>query len=528
ENNGDLDPGSTLAYEVQVFDQFGNLIPTAPYEIWTEPAGGTFDSDRVRFLTEGVFDIIAEIEGTPLRATAGPFIVDSSGPIIEITSPERGIATTSSQVTVTGTVYDTVTDVDSLTVGDAKLPIGAGGNFSLVIDAEPGINLIEVTAVDSEGHTSTAYQAFLYAPFFSSRDTTFTNALGVRLNQQSIDFIEEQVEGLVDINAIRQELEGMRVWGRSCVNLLFGDACAWVDIDRFTSSSLDVQLQPTSSGYLQLTARLYNPYVRVKVDTNITGAVYPYISADRATVSARATLSVNNGNIQVGLTNVSVSLSGFDMGLSSLPGWLNDILTLGDLLSGLVRDELEDVIKDEIVSAAGPAIDGALTELELGTTLHLLGSDIRVDVEPQYFSIDNSGVTMALKSKIRALDIDPRIEGTGIPRTTASIPSFGTTPGFHIAVSDDFLNQAIYALWESGLINRVVDEQIGDLDLSFLEYLIPDATGFEFEVDPILPPVIVPKSTANSQAELQVGDMLLDIYAIRNGSRTLVTRVAVS
>jgi hypothetical protein len=261
----------------------------------------------------------------------------------------------------------------------------------------------------------------------------------------------------------------------------------------------------------------------------VTGTVSMtgHAKADWADLNARLQLWVDSSrNIRVSISNISVNLRGFRID-DFLPDWLGFV---EGWISSWVESDVESAIQSSIASQAPAAIDGALSELEIATTVDVLGTPVLVRAIPNYFSTTATGVTLYFGSLVQASRTDPDYAGLGVLRTATSTPTYGSTPGFVLSVADDFLNQALYALWESGSMAQLFeDEVLPAVDASFVQALVPGASGLQIEVDPLLPPVFRPRAGGGAIGEIQLGDAMLEVYATYpRGPRVLVARVAVS
>lgn len=533
EDYDDLDPGQALDYEAFVEDQYGNRVETPDLEVWTVPDTSLVDSRRIQFTDEGIYTVFARVSGTPLEQSVGPIVVDGSGPVIDLKAPDRGSFQTARNVWLNGTISDLVSGFDRAELNGETLAVDAAGNFDLTLYADPGVNLIIIDAWDNEGHQSQHVQSFLYGSSFVDPGDTVTNSLVARLNQQGINKIEEAAEDAVSINDIKDAVVGRRLVSE-CMTIIPGTflndpvtACIYVDIHSMSTDGLDIQLTP-HNGYAQFRATLDDVRVNVKVHGTPPTA-YPFIEANSVNLTGNLTVSVSGGNLSVNLSSVNVSMSGFDMGLGGWPSWANEIITLGGLLEDVVRPIVEDELEDEILAQAPDAINDMLDELEIAIPVNVMGTTVHVDAIPQAVPIDSNGLSLVLKTAVEAATVLPEFEGPGSLRTSTSRPTYATSPGFYLSVSDDFVNQILYSLWEAGLVNTVVERSADNVDMSALVLLAPTATSFDIEFDPLLPPVFRPLDEADAEGELQLGDMLVDLHAnFARGERQHIARLAVS
>lgn len=532
--HGILDPGAALDYTVSVADAYGNPIEVHGALVFTEPSTGTLvEARRIRFEEEGSYQVIAGIPGSTLEDSDGPVVVDGYGPVITITAPERGSVQRSSQVTVRGSVVDNVTGVSSVELNGQAVTLGRGGSFSVTLSSAVGVNLLEMAAVDGAGHESSMVQSYLYGSAFVPSGNTASGTLLGRINQGTLNMLEDYVEGEFSPSYLRSLIMANRTIYSTTVNWGLDSFWLRVTVEDFSISSVRMELIPRS-GYVELQVYLYNLYTHIH---ERNGAWYvpdldANFTANYALLTARLALGVTNGNITATLSNVAVAFNNPQLDLG-VPQIFRDI---GLDIEGWIWDYMEDDVKQAIIDAvydqAPPAIDSYLSDLEIPRMpIDLYGKRLWFQVIPGSFSMQSTGITMYLNSIVQANTVHPDYaDGPGALFTSSSYPSYGSTPGFVLSVADDFLNQALNAIWESNLINNIFQTEAGgSLDLSFLEFFVPDATSFEIEIDPLLPPVFIPGQVGAAQGEVQAGDMLIDIYACySNETRSLMAQVAVT
>ena len=160
-----------------VRDQYGAEMPGVDVT-WQNPAPGGIQDDgnqNFTFIQEGLFTWVCSLTADPAINDTRTLTVDGTGPVVVFEVPERGDTILKSgadaQITVSGTVTDAASNVASLTIrtnamaATAVTP-GAGGSFSLVTPAVPGLNVVVAEAVDSVGNKSTTTRAYHYSSGF--------------------------------------------------------------------------------------------------------------------------------------------------------------------------------------------------------------------------------------------------------------------------------------------------------------------------------------------------------------------------
>ncbi len=286
--------------------------------------------------------------------------------------------------------------------------------------------------------------------------------------------------------------------GTWCFNYAYGLSGAWVTIQ-----VVDATITP-GNGVLDITASLMvslndpsDPfqlsYELACIDDSCDG----YVDAFPVTVTTSMALEVvdvGGGTRQldatIGAINVSYDLQNEDIHLDGCSvGSIEEVLnwfglSLYDLILGQLDSYLQDAIAD-----MGPTLEETIEEAfasaSINQELDLNGAVAQLSLQPSDVLVTPEGVrvqmsgSMAAEASACVAAYDPG----GSPKTPTEAPALGATPSgvgsdYHVALtlSDDFTNQALYALWRGGLLCYAL-EPGGDfpLDTSILNALTGDA-----------------------------------------------------
>jgi hypothetical protein len=169
--------GNQVALGCLVRDQYDDIMNGIDVT-WQNPAPGGIQDDgnqQFTFTQEGQFTWICSLTADPAINDTRTLTVDGTGPVVVFEVPERGDTILKSgpdaQITVSGTVTDVPSGVNRITIhtnamGDTVVTPGAGGSFSLVTPAVPGLNVVVAEAEDSVGNISTTTRAYHYSSDF--------------------------------------------------------------------------------------------------------------------------------------------------------------------------------------------------------------------------------------------------------------------------------------------------------------------------------------------------------------------------
>ncbi len=543
----DVEKGDGVLVDIDVRDVFGNPSDVVP-DLSATPAGAAAWGNFVRFDNEGIYTVHAELPQWGLSDQDGPVLVDSTGPSIRVTTPNRGVeipASAGPTVAVTGSVSDAWTGVVSVDINGQPATLMAGGLFSYNMTPEQGLNTIELVAVDGDGNVSDHHQTFLWGEF-NPMGSPQEDGILARLNEGAIDTIEGMAEDLFNPQDITAGLVGQSLWSNSqqtCINIWpFGNQCVtWWDLDAGVTSAtlgnmvIDLDAQ---NGYLDFFASI-SPFA---IAGGIWGEVFPSVSflqfdvnlgleasSNAAEIDSDVSLWVNTSNeIQVGMANTDVALPGFGIQIYGA-GILGDVLNpVLNWLSPLLETLMEGVLPPVIESQVPGLIQDALGDIDIAATIPLFGTDIDIEALPQDIDIDVDGMTIALES------IATTTPGPNAPATLGSwrrsdyqIPSYGLTPDFNLSMADNFVNQLLHAVWQAGVLDLSMDSSELGLDLTDLQDFLP-LTEIAFETQPLLPPIVGPAAGGSGLLELGIGDMMVNVYGDPGGTYGLMMQLAVT
>ena len=128
---------------------------------WSDGAGGkktcTYHATNLSDGSNSVSLQVTDNDGNVSDVATVSFVISTSAPTLNVTSPTEGLLTNSNKVTVAGTAAagsDAVT-LSSVKINGETVTVGSGGAFSKEITLEEGDNTITVVAEDSIGKTTT-------------------------------------------------------------------------------------------------------------------------------------------------------------------------------------------------------------------------------------------------------------------------------------------------------------------------------------------------------------------------------------
>ncbi|MCL4236014.1 MAG: hypothetical protein KJ042_16020, partial [Deltaproteobacteria bacterium] len=201
-------------------------------------------------------------------------------------------------------------------------------------------------------------------------------------------------------------------------------------------------------------------------------------------------------------------------------GLLGDILSL---FTGAVEPIIESILPDLIAPEINDAIQDALSDLDLSTDFSFLDKTFFLGADFGNVVTDSTGLLIWMDAQMTADSVDPdvpdmpgswKIDGAS-PAMGATIPGMGTPYAFGVALDDDIVNQILYEIFRSGVLNfEFTDDALTTLILSpfFPQLLLihPNAPVI-LRTEPLLQPVLNMNASRDVSPKLQLGDFLIQL-----------------
>lgn len=243
--------------------------------------------------------------------------------------------------------------------------------------------------------------------------------------------------------------------------------------------------------------------------------------------------------------DLSYELDGGDIGLSGC--LLDDLSFLIDIFIPLLDDALLgalDGVEQDVEDAINEALAGDLSfsdtlEVADGVALDIalgLGSTATT-AEGLRLVATGSVASTTAHACVAAYDLGESLATPSAPPTIGAVP-VGIDPGYPVgvAISDDFVNQALYGIWQAGLLCQNIDEDLlGDslplaLDTTLVDLLMggvlaplfPEPQPVRLATRPMAPPVLELGEAVN----VAVDDLALEVWSHLDDREVLITDVA--
>ena len=237
----------------------------------------------------------------------------------------------------------------------------------------------------------------------------------------------------------------------------------------------------------------------------------------------------------IGELTVDYALTGDDVYLEDCPlGTVLDVfafigLDIVDLILPAIGDALNDAVGD-FAPELETTLEDAFSAATIDQELEVQDSTLRLAVRPGDVVIQPAGLRLTMAGLAEAAEVSDCIaewdsgEFEAISSSSPSIgqPAEGIDPDHaaNLMLSDEFGNQLMYALWQSGLLCYTVDEDLGfPIDTSLLGLLageafnplFPEARPMVIQTRPQQAPKL--EFAAANDIGLVVDDLGLDFMA---------------
>lgn len=140
------------------------LGSTAPGMVCTADGNGyTCTYTPPSALSEGAHSVtisVSDLAGNAATPASVSWNVDTVDPALEVTSPQAGLVTNNSSLTISGTASDATSGLVNVTINGSPVAV-TDGAFSQTVTMEEGQNEYTIIATDAVGHTSTVTRSVL-------------------------------------------------------------------------------------------------------------------------------------------------------------------------------------------------------------------------------------------------------------------------------------------------------------------------------------------------------------------------------
>lgn len=513
----------TILFERKVYDKFDNELPNVQVKLLVTPDSSDIDKsgypDSVAFKKDGLYEAKIVVDGKTFEdkpiEKVFPLRVDGTGPNIEILSPKRASMLTGSEsITIKGKVTDTVSEITSLKINGVTVSLDQNNEFTTIMKAAWGLNLITAESTDKAGNTGYRSQSFIWSDTYKS----FTGprqpkAFITRLNQPVIDdgnrstlddlaSILEKALNALDIDSYVPQV----LVAESKKKVLFTTVkYSVVKNGKVTMGPRAVTLTPVSGG-LKLSLSVKAVSVPVKAKTSVADKSATIVGD--TTISGELGISFSNGKAVVTVRSVSANVDKIKVkAFSGILDFLNGLVT--SALRGTIKSSLESAIRKALPEPIADFLNGFKlnSSFELPSTLG--NTKITLDSGLDTIAFDSKGATLGLAARLSSTKgiADGQL---GTPIRTMTPPTWDTSAyAFGASFSQNFLNELFAVTWYAGALSVDMTDK---LSVKGTDKLPIDPTGTTLKLTALLPP-LVSRGTKGRPIDFAVGDLFVELSA---------------
>ncbi|MDP6946829.1 MAG: hypothetical protein QF464_21950, partial [Myxococcota bacterium] len=388
-----------------------------------------------------------------------------------------------------------------------------------------------VEAIDGDGHSTVITQSFYFAELYHPMDPNPALVPDAIKGWMDDEFIDDGVHDPSQPDDLATILE-MVLAGLDLGGILPGGMDVGggyeLKVQGVSMGSPNISLEPVHGG-MDMVVDLNGIQVGVKLEgeckvlgvdlcPDFSGTVH----VSHVQMTGDLVLSAWKGDLEVAFENSSLSIDGLDVDVDGILGWLFDWLI--DFVVGLFADTLEGMLEAQIDSVIADTMNELVAAFNITQTLEidpiLPGmSPISMTVEASIWSLvfAPEGGRVGLASRITTAKQIPQVIHGAISRGTClkGLPSGYQMPGetaFEAALYDDFLNQAVTAMWYTGAMNVSLggDEMGALLGGGGGDALPLPVDGMAMEATMLLPPILN-GCGQEGLVSVQIGDAFIDM-----------------
>jgi len=538
-----IEAGHTVSYEVNGQDIYGNNL-TGGWDLEVDPDNGvTIDEAEQTILFMKGGDFTVHVDYDDLEDEEQVSVTDNTPPTINWTNPERGTFTSADSVELEGTVTDVGGDVTTFRINGQDVTFNPNtGAFYFPRSLTDGLNIFEAEVVDNSDN-SAFYAISVLQGDYLPNDSWVDSAVGVKVTEGGLNKIEEIAETMLaeEFDLPQLILETLQI--QEVFDLGFMTCNVDLAATDASMDPIDVALE-AFNGYLDVVATISNIDITLSADIDCSkdGTKTHYdgsVTADwlKAQTQVYITLDENNeievaiGEVDITYQNLLLTIEGLDQTLLNML-----LITMWPIIEGYANQ----IIQEEIP----PIIDQALSDLELLYSFELLGHTLTMEGAFADLEIEEDGLDLWLDAQVTADSYDPETPAhPGSYFTYGVLPTLGTlTPGglayqLGAALSDDILNLALYIVYRSGMLTFDLDQETApqfgftwDMVAGDLELFFPGISAIGgadapviLQLRPYLPPVLLISETKDVDAELQIGELFMNLIVEPEGGAPVNT-----
>jgi len=514
-------------------DQYGNPVEEVEINpVTADPASAatlTNGVDKFELLEEGWVSFhVQSIEGGLTGDV--DLLVDCTGPVIQITYPNRGQTLTGNPaIVVTGKITDAVTSVTDFTINGDPVELTADGFFQYPVNLAHSVNFFKAEAADEGGNTSASLRSCIYSTEYLVTDFADVSAGMVEkglLAFLSEDFFDDgdhtlpadDLATILEIVLADFDLAGLIPGGDEGFELMTGCNAY---LNEVTVGKPQITLE-TVDGGLHMIAAIPDLWVDIDItccyelpyEGEYCDNYYAFPTADAIAVDAYifigiaedGTATAELGPIELDLENLEIN--GFGMTGPLMDVFINFIIgQFKDMIVDMVYEQFGTMIPELLESTLGSLAEGFIFELPAivgegpGVELRIgVGFDL---LQFSYAGMElNGGLSLATETGVEHPNLGAIGYGNcGLPGgSDFDLPK---ADDLELGAAFDVINELLWAIWQSGYLQF----DLGQEDLASLDLSAYGVSNLAVQTDFYYAPVATICGLTETMLRLQIGDL---------------------
>lgn len=373
------------------------------------------------------------------------FLYDTTGPVVHITQTTIGTS-----VQISGFVED-ASGVKTVTIDGVAVALDSTNNFSITTAKR---TFYSFSTEDVNGYKNTQK--------FADNTVIAKNSVSVRINKNGLKFMVDQTAKVLASPALGQMVKNF--------NPIKEDKLL-LDTYRIDANDAKVgravlNLTPTATANtFDVSGTFYDVWANGTFSYDFWMWGLPTLSKsgnimlDSASFTGKATVSISNGVVNVGIPSLNVQLDTLRTDISGFPDGFASIFY--DAFNWL----FEIILSNQIKQILPPKLAEFVDTFPKTIYVDINGSQIKPDIVPESFSSNASFLDLKLSARSYNLTTNgPKLLGShwigvaDVPAASNTSPS-GKTMDVGAMISQDMVNQILAAATSSGLLSLNLSEK---------------------------------------------------------------------
>jgi len=510
-------------------DAFGNPVPDAeilPLTVAPDENFVATSPTTLRFFVEGYYTVTAALAADPSVTADLELAIEGAPPAVTITFPPRGatLQGLKPSVTVEGVAQDAIAGIASVTVNGHKAKLHEDGTFTKVVVPKWGMNELVVEATDGSGTVTRVLQSFYFAERYYALEPEIPlvpDSLKLWLDKEFLDDGDHNPTHPDDLATILElVLAGYDLSSALPPSTDIGSGYS-LELGNLSFNPPTLNLTSAPGGLqthiaiknLSMDVKLHGdcPVLGVDLCPDFSGSV----AVNKILVDAFLGASATEGVLDVDLQNPQVDLQGIDVQIDGILGWLFDWLI--DFVVNQFAGSIESALESQLGGMLGDTLAQVFDALSITQSLPIPAllpgmapTSLTFEATLWTLAFAPEGGRVGLAARVLAPKKVPQQILGSIARGTClkGYPALWQLPGtsrFELGLFDDFLNEALAAVWRNGLLNLSLDEEtLGDLAGSSLPL-----DGMTVDTTALLPPILN-GCDPSGLLKIQLGDLFVE------------------